>query len=70
MNPPWKINPSKIIQFAHGDSIIDIAYLPYSQLLVTTSEDHIVKFWAPNARPHELGDLTGKAFVRQKPGFY
>jgi Ca2+-binding EF-hand superfamily protein len=54
LNPPWKISPARIIENAHYDSVISLAYMPLSQIIVSTSIDGSVKLWDPIARPHSL----------------
>lgn len=49
---PWVIQPTKVIEGAHNDTIIDITYLPYSQLLATCSADKTIKVWDPVAKPY------------------
>ena len=54
VNPPWKIQPSKIIKNAHYDSIISLCYMKSNQLVVSSSMDGSIKFWDPIAKPHQL----------------
>lgn len=53
-NPPWKISPTRIIENAHYDSITCLAYMPLSQIIVSTSIDGSIKLWDPVARPYSL----------------
>jgi len=53
-HPPWKVMPCRIIKAAHFDSILDIEYLSYSQILVTSSMDGTIKFWDPTAHEYNL----------------
>ena len=70
IDPPWSISPSKVISQAHYDSILDIGYLPSSQLLVTSSLDRTIKIWDPIAKPYPLNCNENLAYIRLKPGYY
>jgi WD40 repeat protein len=41
---------------AHSGSILDICYLPKSQLVVTASMDQTIKFFDPVSKSYELTD--------------
>lgn len=64
------MKPSHVIRNAHYDSILDITYLPYTQLIVTTSSDKTIKVWDPVARPYSLKHPKDLSLIRQKPGVY
>ena len=68
VNPPWKINPSRIIENAHYDSILCLAYMPLCQIIVSTSCDGSIKLWDPVARPHSL--VHKEANQKVKAGYY
>ena len=65
-NPPWRIKPVKRID-AHGGPILDITYLPSSQLIVTTSTDRTIKFFDPTASPYDLVNLSQFLGNRSNP---
>jgi hypothetical protein len=44
--------------------------MPFSQLIVSSSEDNTIKFWNPAARPHELVNTNTEASIQIKPGYY
>jgi WD40 repeat protein len=69
-NPPWRVLPAHVIRGAHYDSVLDIAYLPISQIIVTASADKTIKFWDPVARPYALKHPKNISLVRRKPGIY
>lgn len=69
-NPPWVIEPTRIIESAHYDSIISFTYLPYAQLIASSSTDNTIKLWNPIARPYSLVNQDGEASVEIKPGYY
>ena len=54
-NPPWTVRPYKKV-YAHSGSLVDIAYLPVTQLLVTTASDGLIKLWTPTGTPYSLTD--------------
>jgi Ca2+-binding EF-hand superfamily protein len=68
LNPPWKISPARIIDNAHYDSIISLAYMPLCQVIVSTSIDGSVKLWDPIARPHSL--IHQDSTQKTGPGSY
>lgn len=68
VNPPWTVNPTRIIEGAHYDSIICLAYMPLGQLIVSSSVDGSIKLWDPVARPHTL--VHKEASQKVKPGYY
>lgn len=55
MGAPWSVQPQRKFT-AHDNSIIDICYMPKSQLIVSTSTDQTVRFWDPAAVAYELTD--------------
>ena len=55
---------------AHNASIIDICYMPKSQLLVTCSADQTIRFFDPVACPYDLADPHNNPHVMKKPGHY
>ena len=68
INPPWIIKPTRVIDPAHNDSIVSLAYMKINQLIVSSSIDGCIKFWDPVARSHQL---THKDSLQQlKPGYY
>ena len=69
-NPPWIVRPTHVIKGAHYDSILDITYLPVSQLIVSASVDKTIKVWDPVARPYSLKHPKNVSFIREKPGIY
>ncbi|EAR94381.2 EF hand protein (macronuclear) [Tetrahymena thermophila SB210] len=69
-NPPWVIQPTRVIESAHYDSIISFTYLPYCQLVASSSADNTIKLWNPIARPYSLVNQDGEASVEIKPGYY
>lgn len=69
-NPPWILQPSRVIEGAHYDSILSFTYLPYSQVIASSSADCTIKLWNPIARPYSLVNQAGDASVEIKPGYY
>jgi Ca2+-binding EF-hand superfamily protein/serine/threonine protein kinase len=68
VDPPFKINPTRIIENAHYDSILCLAYMPLAQIIVSTSNDGSIKLWDPVARPHSL--VHKEASQKVKAGYY
>lgn len=68
-NPPWTVKPY-IKVFAHETGIIDIDYLPVTQLLVSTAVDGCIKFWNPTGRPYALTEIHNLPIAAEKPGVY
>ena len=54
-NPPWVIQCTHSIE-AHDASILDLIYLPSSQLIASSSMDQTIRFFDPVARPYSLAD--------------
>ena len=69
-NPPWVINQPSYRFNAHNGSIIDITYLPFAQLIVSSSTDQTIRFFDPVAAPYSLTEPRNFALVPSKPGNY
>lgn len=59
-----------MIEDAHFDSIIDFAYLPFSQYLASASADGTIKIWDPIGRPYNLSSNSKFSTIPLKPGYY
>lgn len=68
-NPPWTVKPYKRV-YAHEGSIIDICYLPITQLVVTTGADGLIKLWTPTGTPYSLTETHNLPIATKTPGVY
>lgn len=69
INPPWVVKPYRKVN-AHDGSIVDITYLPISQLIVTAGSDQTIKFWNPTGVPYRLTETHNLPIYANKPGNY
>ncbi|CAG9314903.1 unnamed protein product [Blepharisma stoltei] len=69
INPPWTVKPYKKVP-AHDGSVVDIDYLPISQLIVTAGSDQFIKFWSPTGVPYKLTEPHNLPVYANKPGKY
>jgi len=69
VNPPWTVRPSLRIP-AHEENILDLAYLPHTQLVASAGADHTIKLWNPTGTPYSLTEPHRLSLARQKPGYY
>jgi len=67
--PPWNVPVFKRFN-AHSGSILEIQYMPKSQLLVTISTDQTIKFFDPVSTSYRLTDPKNIPHARQQPGYY
>ena len=67
--PPWAVPCHKRI-VAHNASILEICYLPKSQLVVTSSTDQTIKFFDPASTSYELTDPSNNPHAEMRPGHY
>lgn len=67
--PPWVARPYRRV-VAHEHSILDLAYLVQSQLVVSTGFDNTVKLWNPTGTPYSLTEPHALAVAPKKPGYY
>jgi Ca2+-binding EF-hand superfamily protein/serine/threonine protein kinase len=67
--PPWVVRPYRRV-IAHEHSVLDLSYLPQSQLVVSTGLDNKVKLWNPTGVPYSLTEPHALAVAPKKPGFY
>ena len=66
--PPWAVDCQRRIN-AHMGSILDLCYLPTSQLLATCSTDQTVRLFDPIAAPYDLSQ-SARPLHMTKPGYY
>ena len=69
VKPPWKV-PIFRSFCAHDDSIVDIAYLPKAQILVSSSVDKSIRFWDPATTQYDLSDPAQLPVASKSPGNY
>ncbi len=69
-NPPWTIRPSRKFEGPKG-SILDLCYLPLSQLIVAASSDQTITFYDPVSEPYLLTQPNNiPSIPYKKPGYY
>lgn len=69
VKPPWTIRPYRKVQ-AHEGSVLDLCYLPITQVLVSCGLDSCIKIWSPTGVPHNLKEVHALPVAARKPGFY
>jgi Ca2+-binding EF-hand superfamily protein/serine/threonine protein kinase len=67
--PPWVVRPYRRV-VAHEHSVLDLSYLPQSQLIVSTGFDNKIKLWNPTGVPYSLTEPHALAVAPKKPGYY
>ena len=69
VHPPWTLKPYCKVA-AHDCGIVDLTYLPVSQLVVSVGNDGVVKLWNPTGRPYVLTETHNLPIATAKPGKY
>ena len=69
VHPPWTLKPYCKVP-AHDCGVVDLAYLPVSQLVVSAANDGVVKLWNPTGRPYVLTETHNLPIATAKPGRY
>jgi Ca2+-binding EF-hand superfamily protein/serine/threonine protein kinase len=69
VKPPWTIRPYRKVK-AHEGSVLDLCYLPVTQLVVSCGLDSCIKVWNPTGVPYNLKEVHSLPVAPRKPGFY